>query len=159
MKTNLKVIPLAMGLAALLALPTTTKAQGTVTAIRNVPTAGGTVALANDLGHGLQLSNACHTGHTLVEFENLGTGNATLNYLYSDGTTVHASGVVLRPDPQPGFQVQFQNKRIEGQFIIANDAGNTTVNLHAFDGGTFCEIQGTVQFGPWGAAATAAREH
>jgi len=35
---------------------------------------------------------------------------------------------------------------IEGQFIFANSAGDTTVSLHAFDGSTFCETQGTAQF-------------
>jgi hypothetical protein len=46
------------------------------------------------------------------------------------------------------FSVVFNSKRIEGQFIFANSAGNTTVALHAFDGGTFCEIRGTALFAP-----------
>jgi hypothetical protein len=149
MKANFKVILSAIGVAALLAFPTTTKAQGTVTAIRNVPAAG-TIPPFNDLGHGLRLSTACHTPQVLVEFENFESGDVTLNFLYSDGTIVTATGTVLPPNPLPGFQVLFENKRIEGQFIIAHDGGNTTVNLHAFDGGTFCEIQGTAQFGPIG---------
>jgi hypothetical protein len=81
---------------------------------------------------------------------NVGSGDATLNFIFSDGTTVHASGLVLHPPPQIGFDVPFNNKRIEGQFIFANNRGNTTVSLHAFDGGTFCETQGTAQFGPIG---------
>jgi hypothetical protein len=149
MEANFKVILSAIGVAALLALPTTTKAQGTVTAIRNVPAAG-SIPPANDLGHSLTLSTACHTPQVLVEFENFESGDITLNYFYSDGTTVNASGLVVGPSPQPGFQVLFENKRIEGQFIVAHAGGNTTVNLHAFDGGTFCEIQGTAQFGPIG---------
>jgi hypothetical protein len=144
MKANFKVILSAIGVAALLAFPAMTKAQaaGSVTIIRAVPTAGNIVA--NAIGPGLQLVTACHDGGSvLVEFQNLGSGDATLNFFFSDGTTVHASGLVLRPNPQPGFDVPFNNKRIEGQFIIANSTGNVTVNLHAFDGGTFCEIQGT----------------
>lgn len=151
MKANSKVILPAIGVAALLAFPAMTKAQslGTVTAIRAVPSAGDIVA--NDAGHGLTVVTVCHDGGQVkIEFQNLGSGDATLNFLFSDGTTVTASGLVLRPNPQPGFDALFNNKRIEGQFIFANDAGNTTVSLHAFDGGTFCETQGTAQFGPIG---------
>ena len=40
----------------------------------------------------------------------------------------------------------FIGVQIEGQFIFANNEGNTTVNLHAFDGTTFCEVRGTAVF-------------
>ena len=148
MKANFKVILPAISVAALLVFLAMTKAQaaGTVTALRNVPSAGDDIGI--DAGNGLWLEIACHTPQVLIEFQNRGSGDATFNFFYSDGTTVNASGAVVSPLPQPGFQVLFDNKRIEGQFIFANDAGNTTVSLHAFDGGTFCEIQGTLQFGP-----------
>ena len=32
----------------------------------------------------------------------------------------------------------------------ADNEGNTTVNLHAFDGTTFCEVRGTAVFAPNG---------
>jgi hypothetical protein len=44
----------------------------------------------------------------------------------------------------------FIGVQIEGQFIFANNEGNTTVNLHAFDGTTFCEVRGTAVFAPNG---------
>jgi hypothetical protein len=42
----------------------------------------------------------------------------------------------------------FIGVQIEGQFIFANNEGKTTVNLHAFDGNTFCEVRGTAVFAP-----------
>ena len=44
----------------------------------------------------------------------------------------------------------FIGVQIEGQFIFANNEGNTTVNLHAFDGTSFCEVRGTAVFAPNG---------
>jgi hypothetical protein len=70
--------------------------------------------------------------------------DATLNFFYSDGTTVHASGLVVKAHAQ--FDADFKDKRIEGQFIFANSEGVTSVILHAFDGLTFCETRGTAQF-------------
>jgi len=104
------------------------------------------------VGHGLTVVIICRDGgqpNSLVAmaFHNSGSDRATLNFLFSDGTTVTANGLVLQP-LFGEFQANFNNKRIEGQFIFANGAGNTTVSLHAFDGGTFCEVRGTVQFGP-----------
>ena len=87
-----------------------------------------------------------------MDFRNSGIDMATLNFLFSDGTTVTASGLILTPTIGPNvgneFQAIFNIKRIEGQFIFANSAGNTTVNLHTFDGGAFCEIRGTALFAP-----------
>jgi hypothetical protein len=94
-----------------------------------------------------QVATVCHDGGAvLIAFQNIGSERATLNFLFSDGTTVTASGLILAPGRE--FQALYNNKRIEGQFIFANTAGNTTVSLHAFDGGIFCETRGTVQFGP-----------
>jgi hypothetical protein len=177
MKTNLKVILSAIGVAALLAFPAMAKAQsvapipaippvfppttpapGTVTAITATPTAGNNVF--SGPGHGLQIGTICHDGgNVLIAFQNIGSDNATLNFLFSDGTTVTgqgtppavtakvtAGGLVLAPGRE--FDAMFNNRRIEGQFIFANAAGNTTVSLHAFDGGSFCETRATAQFGP-----------
>jgi len=177
MKTKLKVILSAIGVAALVAVPAiaqaqstapspvippvfppTTPAPGTVTAITATPTAGNNVFI--NVGHGLQIATVCHDGGAvLIAFQNIGSEAATLNFLFSDGTTVTgqgtppavtakvtADGLVLAPGRE--FDAMFNNKRIEGQFIFANSAGNTTVSLHAFDGGTRCETRGTAQFGP-----------
>jgi hypothetical protein len=167
MKANLKVILPAIGVAALLAFPAMTKAQlgfqnpvfvpptppPTITTITSNPAANSVVP--TDLGHGLVLLTVCRDGgqpNSLVEmvFHNNGIDTATLNFLFSDGTKVTASGLVLKPTLGPNvgneFSIMFNNKRIEGQFIFANSAGNTTVNLHTFDGGSFCEIRGTALF-------------
>jgi len=168
MKKNLKVILTATGVAALLAFPAIAKAQlgfpnpvfpptpaPTITAITSIPGVNTQVPMV--LGHGLMLTTVCHDGGqpnspVLMVFHNSGIDIATLNFLFSDGTTVTASGLVLTPTIGThvgnDFPAPFNNKRIEGQFIFANSAGNTTVNLHTFDGGTFCEIRGTALFAP-----------
>jgi hypothetical protein len=170
MKTNFKVILSATCVAALLAFPSMTKAQlgfqnpvfpfpptpaPTITAITSIPAANSVVPV--DLGHGLVLVTVCRDGgqpNSLVQmvFHNSGIDRATLNFLFSDGTIVTASGLILNPTIGPivgnDFSVVFNSKRIEGQFIFANSAGNTTVALHAFDGGSFCEIRSTALFAP-----------
>jgi hypothetical protein len=149
MRTNSTVSLSAIGLAALLAAPAMAQS---ITAIRqNTPASN---IVTQDLGHGLQLMTVCHDGGQVkVAFQNIGQDSATLNFLYSDEEGVHASGVVLQPSgptggPGPEFDVWFVGGRIEGQFIFANGAGDTTVNLHAFDGNQWCEVQGTAQFAP-----------
>jgi hypothetical protein len=165
MKTNVKAIPLAMGVAALLAFPVLVKAQqavfpnpilpptppAAITAITLTPKANNVVL--TDVGHGLTFVTVCRDGGqpnstVAIGFHNSGTDTATLNFLFSDGSpTVTASGVALQP-LLGEFQAIFNFKRIEGQFIFANSIGNTTVNVHAFDGNTFCEIRGTAIFAP-----------
>jgi hypothetical protein len=150
--------------AALLAFPTLMTAQQstfqpfppsttpppTITAITVTPASNNVIF--TDLGHGLTLISVCRDGgqpNSLVAmaFHNSGAAGATLNYLFSDGTTVTANGLVLQP-LYGEFQAIYNSKRIEGQFIFANGIGNTTVNLHAFDGATFCEVRGTAVFAP-----------
>lgn len=116
-----------------------------VQAISAVPAAGANVF--TDLGHGVRVATICHDGGAvIVAIQNVGSDGATLNWLYSDGTTVRATGVALASNTHSEFP--FLGTRIEGQFIFANGAGNTTISLHAFDGTTFCEVRGTAQFGP-----------
>ncbi|MEA2431927.1 MAG: hypothetical protein QOI19_2400 [Thermoleophilaceae bacterium] len=93
------------------------------------------------LGHGLQLALVCHDGGTKVAFQNLGSG-ATLNWFFSDGTTVSASGATVPQGVASEQDFDFPNKRLEGQFIWSGD-GIWTVNLHAYDGTSFCEFRGT----------------
>ena len=61
---------------------------------------------------------------------------------------VNAYGVVVRGGGLYEMDFWFIGVQIEGQFIFANNEGNTTVNLHAFDGTTFCEVRGTAVFAP-----------
>ena len=64
----------------------------------------------------------------------------------ASGVGVNAYGLVVRAGYEQDFW--FLGVQIEGQFIFANEEGNTTVNLHAFDGTTFCEVRGTAVFAP-----------
>ena len=77
------------------------------------------------------------------------SSSTTLNWLFSTGgatSTVNASGANFTG----GVGFNFGGARLEGQFIYGdpqNGIGEvTTVNLHAFDGGSSCEIRGTAQF-------------
>jgi hypothetical protein len=91
---------------------------------------------------------SCHdSGLTQVGFYNNTAQAATLNWFYSDGTTVHSSGNSLGDSNSNGHQsFDFGGARLEGQFILASDVGITTIKLHAFDGGTFCEVRGYTAF-------------
>src|SRR4051794_13319758 len=105
MKTSLKLILSATGVAALLVFSAATKAQqrqlvfpplpttppGTVTAITVTPLANNVIF--TDVGHGLTIVTICRDGgqpNSLVAmaFHNSGSDRATLNFLFSDGTTV-----------------------------------------------------------------------
>jgi len=142
LESSLGQVPSAANADELGGLPASAYQQ--VQAIRAVPNAGNNVF--TDLGHGLHVATVCHDGGQVeMVFQNVGSGAATLNFLYSDGTSLIASGLVL-PAGTGEYDAAFLGKRIEGQFIFASSAGNTTVNLHAFDGGTFCETQGTAEF-------------
>jgi hypothetical protein len=89
----------------------------------------------------------CHiAGQTSVRFFNAGDAAMTVNWFYSTGTVVGASGVSLAPGAHQDFV--FTGARVEGQFIASSPAGETTVNLHAYDGGTFCEANGTAELAP-----------
>jgi hypothetical protein len=80
-----------------------------------------------------------------MAFQNLGATGATLNWIYSDGSVVSATGVLLAAGlGEKDFS--FISKRIEGQFIFAAGPNVITVNLHAFDAGTGCEVRGTSEF-------------
>ena len=103
--------------------------------------------IAENLGAELQLLTVCHDGSQVsMHFQNLGSVAATLNWFYGDAEAAHASGANLGAGGEQSFS--FANTgpdRIEGQFIYSLPAAILTVNLHAFDGGTFCEVRGTVE--------------
>lgn len=116
-----------------------------VKAIRMTPAAGEVVA--ENLGDELQLLTVCHdAGQVSMNFQNLGSTAATLNWFYGDAEAAHASGANIGGSGEQSFS--FLNtgpKRIEGQFIYTLPGAVMTINLHAFDGGTFCEVRGTVE--------------
>lgn len=115
-----------------------------VTAI--VMTPGAEEDIAEDLGGGLQLLTACHDGATVkVFFQNLLTTAVTLNWFYSDGTSSFADGVLLGAYPSGERAFSFAGARIEGQFIWSLGNVVKTINLHAYDGGGYCEVRGTVE--------------
>jgi hypothetical protein len=103
------------------------------------------------ISNNLSIYTSCFTpsfgGDKLVQFLNRSQANATLNWFFSNGTTVAANGVVLGP-PDSGSEARsfsFAGGRIEGQFIFATSNEMTTVNLHTFDAGNRCEVHGTAQ--------------
>jgi hypothetical protein len=97
------------------------------------------------VGNGLQILTVCHDGGTVqISFQNVGGAQtANLNWLYSTGSAVNASGVAVTGGSEQAFP--FLSARIEGQFIWSIGNVVKTVNLHAFDGGAFCETRGTVE--------------
>jgi hypothetical protein len=154
------LIPLAVALSG------PASAQS-ITAITAIPQAGNNVF--KNLGHGLQVATICHDGGSVrIAFQNLGSDDATLNWWYGmhpykaqptgtspglvnvAGIGVSPYGVVVRGGGLYEMDFWFIGVQIEGQFIFANNEGNTTVSLHAFDGNTFCEVRGTAVFAPNG---------
>jgi hypothetical protein len=94
---------------------------------------------------------ATGAANTHVFIYNDGGGGATLNWFYwgrgsqdSDPVQLRASGVALAVGEGKFFY--FNGDRLEGQFIFADHDEVTTINLHAFDGTTFCEATGTAEF-------------
>lgn len=103
-------------------------------------------APVEELGSGLQLVAVCHDGGVFMGFQNIGATTATLNWFYGDAEAARANGANVSPSSEQEFSfIAPTLKRIEGQFIWS--VGNTviTVNLHAFDGTTFCEVRGTAE--------------
>jgi hypothetical protein len=84
-----------------------------------------------------------------ISFFNRTGSVATLNWIFSEGgaaSTVNASGNVIAAGDHLSFNYN-QSKRLEGQWIFSG-GGVTTVNLHAFDGGSSCEVRGTAVYAP-----------
>ncbi len=105
------------------------------------PSAGDPVS-AVQLGPGLLFQTVCHDGGQVeVLFDDNGAIPASLNWLSSDGTTVSASGTTISAGSAKAFA--FNGGRIEGQFIYSIGVNVTTVNLHALDATTSCEVRGT----------------
>ncbi len=111
-----------------------------------VMTPGTLEAPVQELGSGLQLVAVCHDGGVFMGFQNIGATTATLNWFYGDAEAARANGANVSPSSEQEFSfVAPTLKRIEGQFIWSVGSTVITVNLHAFDGTTFCEVRGTAE--------------
>jgi hypothetical protein len=132
--------------------------KGAITAIRANGTAtcttGSIVGFAPPTGSfsargigNLSLAFYCHDSNynpqTFVEFRNTTGSDATVNWLYSNGSAVSADGVPISPYKAKTFS--YVGKRIEGQFIYSAAGQETTVNLHAVDLTSSCEVRGTAE--------------
>jgi hypothetical protein len=120
-------------------------------------TFGGGMATTSFSPSQLRVSEFCGSNNVAsVRFTNTGTGGgATLNWLFSQGgtsSTVNASGASLAPSGQGQNFLSFNfSNRLEGQWIFADGAGVTTVNLHGFiapGSPAFCEFKGTAVWAP-----------
>jgi hypothetical protein len=119
--------------------------EGPIESIGMTPSAGESTfrSLAD---FNLFLDVLCHkSGKTEIAFSNNSGGGATLNWLYSNGTTVSASGNSLGANDTQEFS--FAGGRLEGQFIFAYGGNVTTFVVHAFDGTSFCEVRGNSYVG------------
>jgi len=93
---------------------------------------------------GLTLRYSCQNPSTSVGFEGDGTAS-TINWMFSQGgssSTVNASGASI---PNSGIDFVLSGSRLEGQFIVATTTRTTTVNLHVFQTGSYCEYDGTAE--------------
>jgi hypothetical protein len=111
------------------------------------PTRGTASNLApSDLGI---LEDCNGGGNGVIRFQNNGSQAGTLNWMFSEGgtaSTVNATGNVLNPFPA-SINFVYAN-RLEGQWIFSGGGAVTTVNLHAFNGGSSCEVRGTAEWAP-----------
>ncbi len=97
-----------------------------------------------DLGDGLRLVTACHSGGvTKLTFQNVG-GSETglLGYIAAIGKA-GAGFVELPPGTgEQGFEVE--GGHLEGQFVYSMGGVVMTIGLNAVDKTTFCYVRGTV---------------
>jgi hypothetical protein len=116
-----------------------------VTAVLSTtPSAGG--ATEQGVGNGVEVDVLCHYpgfgGGTKLRIDNEDPAGATINWMYSDGTNVSASGSSIAGNGN-NQSFDFAGKRIEGQFILARGGAVSTLILHAVDLGSGCELTGT----------------
>jgi hypothetical protein len=105
---------------------------------------------------GIDLGLACHDPGSQIDFEDETADNATVNWSYSNGgasSTVNASGAVIDANATNAAIFHFESARLEGQFIFAVPSSTPglesimTVNMHGYDGGSYCEYSGTAEIG------------
>jgi hypothetical protein len=122
-----------------------TCSSSAILAIAQTPAAGTGTNQAFFPSH-LLLFFDCSDPATAVTFHDNGSIGATLNWMFSQGgttSTVNATGSSLDPGTNLAFVPT--TGRLEGQWIYADAESVTTVNLHLFDGGSGCEVRGTVE--------------
>jgi hypothetical protein len=116
-----------------------------VTAVLNTTLSTGG-AFERVVGNGVEVDVLCHYpgsgGGTKLRIANEDPAEATINWMYSDGTAVSASGTSIAGGGD-SKDFDFAGKRIEGQFILARGTAVSTLNLHAVDVGSGCEVTGT----------------
>jgi hypothetical protein len=78
---------------------------------------------------------------SFVDFSSLEPNVTTLNWLWSNGSVLNASGANIAADSD--YPVYFTNSRIEGQFIWSDPGNVVTINLHAVQTAGGCQINGT----------------
>jgi hypothetical protein len=89
----------------------------------------------------LNIVVTCHFGGKVtIGMKNITPVDGTLNWFYSDGATINASGTVI-PSSGTIQEFDFAGKRIEGQFIAAANGKVNTLKIHALDFGSACEYQ------------------
>ena len=99
----------------------------------------------------LEIFTRCDSSPSF-SLRNEGPGNATLDWLFVKPVgpdIINADGLTLTPTNGSAFN--FNEDRIEGQFIFADGAGVTTVNLHAFDAfasSSDCQVKGIANYAP-----------
>ena len=93
-------------------------------------------------GFGYQLDCPLN-GPKILYLIDFSTSDATLNWAYSTGANITASGTSLGGGTGRGFD--FSSGRIEGQFVFSLGGEVVTLNLHAFTpgAGSGCEVRGT----------------
>ncbi len=97
---------------------------------------------AGRTGFGYQL-DCPSSGPKILYLIDFTDNAATLNWVYSTGTNVTASGDSL--DGRMGRGFDFSAGRIEGQFVYSLGSEVVTLNLHAYTpgAGSGCEVRGT----------------
>jgi hypothetical protein len=91
---------------------------------------------------GLDIGIDCATPKFVrFDFFNESGGPGTLNWVFNDGTTTHASGQTLAAGANA--LLSSTTGRMEGQVILGGPNNVTTLNFHAFTNGTICEFIGT----------------
>jgi hypothetical protein len=113
--------------------------------VADIPEGEGEHEYINEFpGTSLSLYADCERGGPYIEFSNASNGSASLNWTYSPGgSTDIASGVGMAPGAGQAFN--YSHGRLEGQWIYSDASAVITINLHTYDGSTFCEIRGTAE--------------
>jgi hypothetical protein len=98
------------------------------------------------LGEGAFFNANCHVGNFKdVHVFNSSAQQVRVNFFTArpDSPLVVSGQILNRFD---ALHQQY-NQRLHGQFIVTTPRAVTTIDFHAFDSGTFCEVTGTAATG------------